>query len=108
MGGGPQSFLRLQRNRGRNRKEKLRWESLQLLRGAAPRGRVETVPLRTHSWVWAESPSSNEEKPTAASLEASVTGLQGCWDFPAGMGGPLAETLRSHCRGHGFYPRSGN
>lgn len=28
-GGGPQSFLRLQRNRGRDRKEKLRWESLQ-------------------------------------------------------------------------------
>ena len=28
-GGGTQSFLRLQRNRGRDRKEKLRWESLQ-------------------------------------------------------------------------------
>ena len=26
VGGGPQSVLRLQRNRGRNRKEKLRWE----------------------------------------------------------------------------------
>ena len=77
-GGGPQSFLRLQRNRGRDRKEKLRWGPPQPLRGAALWGRVETVPLRTHSWVWSESPSSNEEKPTAATLEASVTGLQGC------------------------------
>lgn len=49
-------------------------------------------------------PSSNEEKLTAATLEASVTGLQGCWDFPAALGGPW---LNSPTAGPGFHPGQG-